>query len=187
MADSTAEHAEIVVETALPFRVRELSILPELIGERGGMSGRGRRGFVVGFLLIFLVLAGVLIVRSGALLVVGFVVVGLVVGFVGFTIGLVLNGTGFLPLSFPVTGIDGMCHILHFVECLWFPLLAHDILDVLRQAGIVTVMEDRLVPTGTDSETGKLDVVLDDVLIYLQVVNAIFRIGREIDGAELST
>ena len=88
MADPTAEHAEIVVETALPFRVRELSILPELIGEGGG---RGRRGFVVGFLLVFLVLAGVLIVRSGALLVVGFVVVGLVVGFVGFTIGLVTS------------------------------------------------------------------------------------------------
>ena len=102
MADPTAEHAEIVVETALPFRVHELSILPELIGKGGRMSGRGRRGFVVGFLLIFLVLAGVLIVRSGALLVIRFVVVGFVVGFVGFTIGLVLTGTGFLPLSFPV-------------------------------------------------------------------------------------
>ena len=153
------------------------------------MSGRGRRGFVVRFLLIFLVLAGVLIVRSGALLVVGFVVVGLVVGFVGLTIGLIFTGTGFLLLSFPVTGIDEMCHILHFVECLRYSLLAHDILDALRQAGIVTVTEDRLIPTGTDSETGKLDVVLDDVLIFLhlQVVNAIFCTGRGIDGAELST
>ena len=91
-------------------------------------------------------------------------------------------------MLFPVTGIDGMCHILHFVECLRFSLLAHDILDVLHQAGIVTVTEDGLVPTGTDSETGKFDVVLDDVLIFLhlQVVNAIFCIGRGIDGAELS-
>ena len=160
VADSTAEHAEIVVETALPFRVRELSILPKLIGEGGRMSGRGRRGFVVRFLLIFLVLAGVLIVRSGALLVVGFVVVGLVVGFVGLTIGLIFTGTGFLQLSFPVTGIDGMCHILHFVECVQFSLLAHDILDALRQARIVMVTEDGLVPTCTDSKTGKLDVVL---------------------------
>ena len=52
MADSTAEHAEVVVETALPFCVRELSILPELVGEGGGMSGRGRRGFLVGFLVM---------------------------------------------------------------------------------------------------------------------------------------
>ena len=100
MADSTAEHAEIVVETALPFHVCELSILPELIGEGGGMSGRGRCGFVVGFLLIFLVLAGVLIVRSGALLVVGFVVVGLVVGFVGLTIGLFLTARDFSRCRF---------------------------------------------------------------------------------------
>ena len=84
------------LSTALPFRVHELSILPELIGEGGRMSKRGRCGFVVRFLLIFLVFAGVLIVRSGALLVVGFVVVGLVVGFVRLTIGLVFTGTGFL-------------------------------------------------------------------------------------------
>ena len=95
MVDSTAEHAEIVVETALPFRVRELSILPELIGEEGGMSGRGRRGFVVGFLLIFLVLAGVLIVRSGALLVVGFVVVGLLSDLSGLPSGLFLPARDF--------------------------------------------------------------------------------------------
>ena len=140
MADSTAEHAEVVVEMALPFCVRELSILPELVGEGGGMFGRGRCGFVVGFLLIFLVLVGVLIVGSGALFVVGFVVVRLVVGFVGLTIGLVFTGTEFLLLSFPVTS-DGMCHILHFVECLWFPLLAHNILDALCQTGIVTVTD----------------------------------------------
>ena len=91
MVDSTAEHAEIVVETALPFRVRELSILPKLIGEGGGMSGRG----VVGFLLIFLVLSGVLIVRSGALLVVGFVVVGLLSDLSGLPSGLFLPARDF--------------------------------------------------------------------------------------------
>ena len=56
VANSSVEHAEIVVETVLPFRVRELPILPQLIGEGGGMSGRGRRGFVVGFLLILFLL-----------------------------------------------------------------------------------------------------------------------------------
>ena len=68
-----------------------------------------------------------------------------------------------------------------------FPLLAHNVLDALLQSGIVTVTEDRLVPTGTDSETGELDVVLDNVLIFLhlQVVNAIFRVSRGIDGARL--
>ena len=51
----------IVVETG----VRELSILPQLISERGRMTGRGRCGLVVGgFLLILLVLVGLLVVRS---------------------------------------------------------------------------------------------------------------------------
>ena len=78
---------------------------------------------------------------------------------------------------------------IYFIECLWFPLLAHNILDVLRQPGIVTVMEDGLVPTGMDSETGELDVVLDDVLIFLhlQVFNAIFCVGCGIDRAKLNT
>ena len=39
MANSTTEHAEVVVETVLPFCVHELSILPELVGERGETLG----------------------------------------------------------------------------------------------------------------------------------------------------
>ena len=95
MADSTAEHAEIVVETALPFCVHELSILPGLISEGGGMSGGGRYRFVVGFLIIFLVLAGVLIVRSGALLVADLLLSGLLSDLSGLPSGLFLPAQDF--------------------------------------------------------------------------------------------
>ena len=113
---------------------------------------------------------------------------GLLSDLLGLPSGLFLPARDFSQLLFPVMGVDGMCHILHFVECLWFPLLAHNVLDVLHQSGIVAVMEDGLVPTGTDSEMGELDVVLDDVLIFLhlQVVDAIFHVGHGVDRTKLS-
>ena len=50
MTGATAEHTEVVVEAPLSFLLSQLTILTELIGDRGGVAGgRGRRlcGFVV--------------------------------------------------------------------------------------------------------------------------------------------
>ena len=66
---------------------------------------------------------------------------------IGVVIGLVRDGVGFLPDSFPVTGINGMGQDFHFVKSFWFTLLSHYDFDVVRQTTIVTVTENGVVPS----------------------------------------
>ena len=56
VSGSATEHTEVVFETALAFLRSELSILSELVGECGGISGGGWLAGVVTRVLIVLVL-----------------------------------------------------------------------------------------------------------------------------------
>ena len=103
MTGATAEHAEIVIEVPLTFLLSQLTILTELIGDRGGVAvGRGRRlcGFVVVVvLLVFAGVAGVAVVaaRGGGL----FFVIRLVVVVVLLVVGLLgVFGLGFTRVGF---------------------------------------------------------------------------------------
>ena len=110
------------------------------------------------------------------------------IGFVvGFVIRLVLARTGFLPDTFPMTGIDSVCKKLHGVESGGLRLVTHDVLDSLGETGVVAMMKNVLVPTSMDGETVELDVVFDDALVvlHLQVVDGVFGISGRIDGTKL--
>ena len=117
MASSTTKHAKIVVKPALALLVGQLTILTKLIGDGGRGSG-GRRGFaglVVVVEFVFLVFGGVVV---GVGVVAGVLVLVLIVRLLVFGfIGLGLAGTGFLPESFPVTGVDGVGKVPHSLEC----------------------------------------------------------------------
>ena len=99
MTGATAEHAKFVIEAPLTFLLSQLTILTELIGDRGGVAGgRGRRlcGFVVVVLLVFAGVVRIAVVAaggSGLSFVIGLVVVVvlLVVGLLGM-FGLGLTG-----------------------------------------------------------------------------------------------
>ena len=149
---------EIVVEVPLTFLLSQITILAELIGDRGGVAGgRGQRlcGFVV--VVVLLVLAGVVGVAvvaaggSGLSFVIELVVVVvlLVVGLLGmFRLG--FTGAGFLAGTFPVMGIDGMCKFLHALEGLRFSLLSYDVLNLFGQSGVITVTEYAVIPMHAD-------------------------------------
>src|ERR1700734_2907319 len=179
MTSTAAEHAKVVVKAALPFRGCELSVLSELVGKGGGITGGSGR--LAGLVVVALALVRIAI--SGSRSVRFFV--GLVVGLV---FGLAFLGSGLLAVSLPVTGVDGMSESLHGVESGRLALLAHNILDALRPSGIITVREGGIFPAGLDRETGEFDVILDNVLIVLhfQTVNPVLSVGGRIDGAELS-
>ena len=87
-----------------------------------------------------------------------------------------------------MTGVDGMRESLHGLESGWLALLAHNVFDLFCQSGIVTVMEDRIIPAGMDRKTVEFDVVLHDALIilHLEIVNSVFRVGGGVDGTKLS-
>ena len=114
----------------------QLTILTELIRDRGGVAGgRGRRlGRFVVVIVVLLVFARV-VGGSGLSFVIGrvVVVVLLVVGLLGM-FGLGFTGVGFLTGSFPVTGVDGMCKFLHALEGLRFSLLSYDVLNSFSQS-----------------------------------------------------
>ena len=160
MTGATAEHAKIVIEAPLTFLLSQLTILAELIGNRGGIAGgRGQRlgRFVVVVIVVLLVLAGVVGIAvvaaggSGLSFVIGLVVVVvlLVVGLLGM-FGLGFTGTGFPTGLFPVTGVDGMCKFLHALEGLRFSLLSYDVLNSFGQSDVVTVMEYAVIPMRAD-------------------------------------
>ena len=158
MTGATAEHAEIVIEAPLTFLLSQLTILTELIGDRGGVAGgRGRRlcrFVVVVVLLVFAGVVGVAVVAargSGLSFVIGLVVVVvlLVVRLLG-VFGLGFTGAGFLAGMFPVTGIDGMCEFLHALKGLWFSLLSYDVLNSFGQSGVITVTEYAVIPMRAD-------------------------------------
>ena len=69
-------------------------------------------------------------------------------------------------LSFPVTGINGMCQFLHASKGRRFTLLSYNILDSFRKTGVVTVSEYTVVPTSSNSKTVKIDIVFDDSLVF---------------------
>ena len=102
MSGSATEHAEVVFKTVLAFLWGELSVLSELVGECGRISGGGWLARVVTRVLIVLVLRFIRIARVVAgVLVAGFLV-GLV--FVGLVlIGLVLLRAGLLAEMLIVT------------------------------------------------------------------------------------
>src|SRR6202044_2226588 len=145
MTSTAAEHAKVVIKAALPFRRCELSVLSELVGKSGGITGGSGR--LAGLVIVIAFAFVVRIVVSGSRSVRFFV--GLVVGLV---VGLAFLGSGLLAVSLPVTGVDGMSESLHGVESGRLALLAHNILDALRQTGIITVTEDAIVPAGLDRE-----------------------------------
>ena len=66
--------------------------------------------------------------------------------------------------------------------------MAHNVFDSFRQSGIITVMEDGIILASTDRKTVEFDIVLHDALIilHLEIVNSIFRIGGGFDGTKLS-
>lgn len=168
----------------------QLAILAKLVGDGRGITG-GRRGlgrFIVR-LVVIVVLGLIVVVVAGSrgfAFVVGLVV--LAVGFVGM-VGLVTTSSGFLSESFPVTGVDGVCEMLHVFERHGFALLAHDILDAFGQTRIVAMTEYTVIPAGTNSESVELYVVLDYVLVvvHLEVVDAVFCVSSGIDRAKLDT
>ena len=186
MSSSATEHTEVVVETVLAFLQSELSILPELVGKCGRISGGGQLDGAVAGVLIVLVLQFVRI--AGVVVLVARLLVGLV--FIGLVlIGLVLLRAGLLVETLIVTGVDGMHKSLHGFKNGQLALLAHDVFDSFHQSGIVTVTEDGIIPTGTDHKTVEFDIVLHNALIilHLEIANSIFHIGSGVDGTKLST
>ena len=107
---------KIVVKPALALLVGQLTILTKLIGDGGrGSGGRWRFAGLVVVEFVFLVFGGVVV---GIGVVAGVLVLVLIVRLLVFGfIGLGLAGTGFLPESFPVTGVDGVGKVLHSLEC----------------------------------------------------------------------
>ena len=58
-------------------------------------------------------------------------VIGLAfIGPIRLVIGLAYTTSWLLSLLFPMSGIDGVCESLHFVEGARFPLLAHNVFDL---------------------------------------------------------
>ena len=125
------------------------------------------------------------IVAVGSL-VAGFLVFVIVVS---FTVGFGLVSMGLFSETFPMMGINGMGHGLHGFESSRLTLLTHNVLDMFGQPGVVMVTEDAVIPAGLDSKVIEVDVVLDDMLVFmlLEVINAIFCISCGINGAELNT
>ena len=118
-------------------------------------------------------------------LVAGFLVFVIVVS---FTVGFGLVSTGLFSETFPMIGVNGMGHGLHSFESSRLTLLTHNVLDTFSQPGVVTVTEDAVIPAGLDSKVIEVDIVLDDMLVFvhLEVINAVFCISCGIDGAELN-
>ena len=176
MAHFTTEHTKVILETALAFLRREFTVFAEFIGKGSGVAGGrgGFSGFVLGVFLIRIVASGG---RS--------LLIGLLIGFAG--VGLALIVAGFLPGSFPVTGVDRMGKDLHSVESGGFTLLAHNVLNAFRQSGVITVTEDTFIPAGLDRETVEFDIVLDNMLVILhtEVIDSVFGVSGRINGAEL--
>ena len=116
MASSTTKHAKIVVKPALALLVGQLTILTKLISDGGrGSGGQRRFAKLVVVEFVFLVFGGVVV---GIGVVAGVLVLVLIVRLLVFGfIGLGLAGTGFLPESFPVTGVDGVGKVPHSLEC----------------------------------------------------------------------
>ena len=85
-------------------------------------------------------------------------------------------------------GVDGMRKSLHGFESGRLALLAHNVFDSFRQSGIVMVTEDGIIPAGTDHKMVEFNVVLHDALIilHLEIVNSVFRVGGGVDGTKLS-
>ena len=107
---------------------------------------------------------------------------------VSFTVGFGLVGMGLFSETFPMTGINGMGHGLHGFESSRLTLLTHNVLDTFGQPGVVMVMEDAVIPAGLDSKAIEVDIVLDNMLVFmlLEVINAVFCISCGINGAELN-
>ena len=86
-------------------------------------------------------------------------------------------------------GVDGMRESLHGFKSGRLALLAHNVFDSFCQSGIVMVTEDRIVPASTDRKMVEFDIVLHDALIilHLEIVNSVFRVGGQVDGTKLST
>ena len=129
MVQSSTEHTEVIVKTALPFLRRELSIFSEFVGKGGGIAGRRSR--FCGFVTVVLIVGGFfgigIVVSGSRVSVVGFVIV---VRFV--VVGLILVGAGLFAESFPVSGIDCVSESLHSFKSGRFALLAHDVFDTFR-------------------------------------------------------
>ena len=118
VAGATTEQAKVIVEMALSFLLCQLPVFTEFVGK--GISRGGGRQCFVGFVVIAVLVAfgdvgvvGVVVVRGAR--VIGGVTLAFVVrlfAFIGFVVGfvvrLVLARTGFLPDTFPMTGIDSV-------------------------------------------------------------------------------
>ena len=123
--------------------------------------------------------------------VVGGIVLAFVIrlfAFIGFIVRLALARVGFLPDTFPVTGVDSVCKKFHGIESSRLHLVTHDVLDSLSETSVVMMTKNVLIPTGMDGETIELNVVFDDALVvlHLQVVDGVFGISGRIDGTKLS-
>ena len=99
----------------------------------------------------------------------------------------VLPSTGLFTVTFPVMRVNGMSKDIHGFKSGGFAMLTHNILDAFGEPGIIAVAEDTIIPTGVDSKTVELDVILNNVLVVLhfEVVNSVFCISSRINGAEL--
>ena len=185
MSSSATEHTEVIVKAVLTFLRSELSIFPKFVAKGGGISGGSRlaRVTVLMALVLFVVvgIAGIVTGVQVTSFLIGLVFVRL------FLIGFTLLRAGFLAETLIVTGVDGVRENLHGFESGQLALLSHNIFDLFSEAGLITVMEDGVIPAGLDSKTVELDIVLHDVLIvlHLEIVNSVFRVGSGIDGAKL--
>ena len=159
MSYSTTEHTQVVIEAALLFLLGELTVFSKLVGEGGrATGGRGRLSkFGLPGRLVA-VLVGVTRTRCGSLT---------------FVVRLVLPGMELFMVSFPVLGVDGMSKNLYGFESGAFAMLTHNIFDAFSKPRIITVTEDTIIPTGVDSETVELNIILDDMLVvlHLKIVN----------------
>ena len=183
MSSSATEHTEVVVETALAFLQSELSVLSKLVRKCSRISGGGQLARTVTRVLIVLVLQFVRIARVVARVLVARFLVRLVL------IGLVLLRVGLLMEMLVVMGVDGVHESLHGFESGWLALLAHNIFDSFCQSGIITVMEDGIIPASTDCKTVEFNIVLHDALIilHLEIVYSVFRVSGGVNGTKLSS
>ena len=66
-------------------------------------------------------------------------------------------------------------------------MVYHDVLDVLRKTGIISVMEHGAVPACLNSKTVELNIIFEDMVVFghFQIINLIFSISSWVNQSKI--